>query len=331
LIVVLSPAAIASNNVLDEVSFALDEGKIVVPILLQDCTIPFRLRRLQYVDFTRDYEPALAQLLRNLALADSTAEQPRKPAAAQDSERPSTPIDEPPVTASAQGSQPPAQPVGERKNLVWIVGGAAALLLLAILANGLLSREPQVDSPDSTLASTDASVDMAPTTPAITTSGCENLEFDVATGTLNGLKPTASQEDVIAALPCSTGSTPEGSDSNYGGGVFFLDHDFFFYTARDFIEIREKFSGRVSLPLLGADQKTVVSRMGSPQRSLAEDRIWLFSRSYGCLRLQFNASKVTQIDSHEESCQQVEAQMAADGDIQPVLDAIDELKSAINS
>src|SRR5262245_11632924 len=40
MIVVLSPEALASNNVMDEVSYALEEGKTVIPILLHSCTIP---------------------------------------------------------------------------------------------------------------------------------------------------------------------------------------------------------------------------------------------------------------------------------------------------
>src|SRR5262245_46531498 len=55
MIAVLSPESIASNNVMDEVSYALEESKLVVPILLRPCVIPFRLRRVQYTDFTASY------------------------------------------------------------------------------------------------------------------------------------------------------------------------------------------------------------------------------------------------------------------------------------
>lgn len=54
LIVVLSKASVASNNVMDEVSYALESGKTVIPVLLNECTPPFRLRRLQRIDFTGD-------------------------------------------------------------------------------------------------------------------------------------------------------------------------------------------------------------------------------------------------------------------------------------
>ncbi len=62
LLTVLSPASPISQNVLDEVSYALEEKKTVIPILLRKCVVPFRLKRLQYVDFTADYEEAYRQL-----------------------------------------------------------------------------------------------------------------------------------------------------------------------------------------------------------------------------------------------------------------------------
>ena len=63
LIVILSPASVGSNNVMDEVSFALESGKSVIPVLISECTTPFRLRRVQRIDFTGDYQTGLNQLL----------------------------------------------------------------------------------------------------------------------------------------------------------------------------------------------------------------------------------------------------------------------------
>ena len=67
MLVVLSPAAVHSTTVMDEVSFALEEGKTVVPILYRDCAIPFRLRRVQYIDLRFDYSHGLTELLKILA------------------------------------------------------------------------------------------------------------------------------------------------------------------------------------------------------------------------------------------------------------------------
>ena len=67
MLIVLSPASVNSKNVMDEVSFALEENKTIIPILHRDCQIPFRLRRVQRVDFRTDYAEALKQLLEALA------------------------------------------------------------------------------------------------------------------------------------------------------------------------------------------------------------------------------------------------------------------------
>ncbi len=50
--IILTPASIASENVKDEIGYAIDHGKRILPVLLEDCDVPLRLRRFQYVDFT---------------------------------------------------------------------------------------------------------------------------------------------------------------------------------------------------------------------------------------------------------------------------------------
>jgi hypothetical protein len=82
MIAVLSPASVVSQNVMDEVSYALEEGKLVVPILLRPCAIPFRLRRVQYVDLTANYETGFSHLLRALCLGQPLP--PLAPAAPQE-------------------------------------------------------------------------------------------------------------------------------------------------------------------------------------------------------------------------------------------------------
>ena len=67
LVVILSPAAVESTNVMDEVSLALEDGKTVVPVLHRQCKIPFRLRRLQYVDLSLDYKAGHDRLLETLS------------------------------------------------------------------------------------------------------------------------------------------------------------------------------------------------------------------------------------------------------------------------
>ena len=83
MMVVLSPTSVASNNVMDEVSYALEEGKRVIPILISDCEIPFRVKRLQRIDFTGDYESALKKLVNALNLK-KTKEPEKIPSISED-------------------------------------------------------------------------------------------------------------------------------------------------------------------------------------------------------------------------------------------------------
>src|SRR5262249_22111175 len=69
LLVVLSPASVASHNVMDEAAFALESNKKVVPVLHPRCAIPFRIQRLQYVDLTATYDGGIAQLISALNVA----------------------------------------------------------------------------------------------------------------------------------------------------------------------------------------------------------------------------------------------------------------------
>jgi hypothetical protein len=52
-LVVLSPKAVESDEVMGEVNVALDDKKPIVPVLYLPCRMPSYLRRLQHVDFTR--------------------------------------------------------------------------------------------------------------------------------------------------------------------------------------------------------------------------------------------------------------------------------------
>lgn len=66
LLLVLSDAAIRSDNVMDEVSFALEKKKTIIPVLVEECDIPLRLHRLQYIDFTAGYKTGMEKLVQAL-------------------------------------------------------------------------------------------------------------------------------------------------------------------------------------------------------------------------------------------------------------------------
>ena len=58
--------SVTSNNVLDEVYYALEEHKKVIPLILVDSRTPFRLQRLQHIDFTKNYHSGLGLLINEL-------------------------------------------------------------------------------------------------------------------------------------------------------------------------------------------------------------------------------------------------------------------------
>ena len=79
LLIFLSNTSVNSKNVRDEYSYAFDEKKRIVPVLIEDCTIPFRLRRLQYADFTQERSIGLKTLLDTLNLDNNNlSDQPKE-------------------------------------------------------------------------------------------------------------------------------------------------------------------------------------------------------------------------------------------------------------
>jgi hypothetical protein len=58
LLLILSPRSVASENVLDEVSVAIDAHKQIIPVLFEKCVLPLRLSRVQFIDATADYTTA---------------------------------------------------------------------------------------------------------------------------------------------------------------------------------------------------------------------------------------------------------------------------------
>lgn len=73
IVLILSPRSVASENVLDEISMALDAGKQVIPVLIQACQAPLRLARVQFIDATHDYAAALERCKAAMAHAVPSA------------------------------------------------------------------------------------------------------------------------------------------------------------------------------------------------------------------------------------------------------------------
>jgi len=65
-LVILSTSSAASANVLDEVDYAIDHNKRLIPVMLAECTIPIRMGRFQYIDFINDYDKGFNRLIKEL-------------------------------------------------------------------------------------------------------------------------------------------------------------------------------------------------------------------------------------------------------------------------
>jgi hypothetical protein len=75
-LLVMSPRSVASENVMDEVSVALDAGKQIIPVLIEACQAPLRLARVQFIDATQNYQTALERCAAAMQAASPGAPAP---------------------------------------------------------------------------------------------------------------------------------------------------------------------------------------------------------------------------------------------------------------
>jgi hypothetical protein len=103
-------------------------------------------------------------------------------------------------------------------------------------------------------------------------------------------------------LPCFTSAEEESATAKCGGGVFFKDRDISIYTQRDYVEIGEKFQGKLSIPIMGAKRGTLFNYLGNPKM---KDTNWdAFQTAYGILVLHYNAAgKVFKIQFSTKSAE----------------------------
>ena len=66
LVVILSPRSVESDNVADEISYAIDQKKSVLPVMIEKCRLPLRITRMQVIDATLSYDRALEQCIQVL-------------------------------------------------------------------------------------------------------------------------------------------------------------------------------------------------------------------------------------------------------------------------
>lgn len=105
-VVLLSPTAVDSDNVLDEVGFALDHSKEIVPVLIAACDVPLRLRRLHYIDLVAGEASGLSRLKDELKRRISVEQTPSIAPSPSGQQRPAA--KPPPTLAATTVATPPA-------------------------------------------------------------------------------------------------------------------------------------------------------------------------------------------------------------------------------
>ena len=147
------------------------------------------------------------------------------------------------------------------------------------------------------------------TTPVNSSTMCDTFYLDLNDGTLNGVAPTLSDADIREWMPCYSSFTPYGSDSNCNGAIFYKKYDFYYYTSRDFVEVRSAYKGRIYPPLLGKTNKEVLTLLDSlPVKNVNIDSSAtnLFTTKYGCLQVDYSNGKVTSVSVHYNECEMLD-------------------------
>jgi hypothetical protein len=135
-------------------------------------------------------------------------------------------------------------------------------------------------------------------------SRCDAFTIDIIDGKVNGLKANARFIEIKEKFPCFTATEPEGSAAKCGASLFYKDRGVYFYTDRDYIEIKEKFQGKFTTPIMGAARNSLFKILGNPK---IKDDAWdAFEMSYGTLVLHYNkAGKVNLVQFSTRGTEQL--------------------------
>lgn len=119
-----------------------------------------------------------------------------------------------------------------------------------------------------------------------TTVVCPTFRVDILDGKINDLYINSTLAEFKKIFPCYSSTEEETADSKCGGGVFYKDKDIYIYTGRDYVEIKEKFKGSLTVPLMGAARNSLFKWLGHPK---IKDVNWdAYQTAYGILIVYYN-------------------------------------------
>ena len=110
---------------------------------------------------------------------------------------------------------------------------------------------------------------------------CPTINIDLLEGLVNErLQCISTPGEVKKLFPCFSSETEETNGSTCGG-VFYKDKDFYFFTERDYIEIKEEFKGVLAPSIIGVNRNGLFKILGNPK---LKDAGWdAFQTKYGTL------------------------------------------------
>ena len=115
---------------------------------------------------------------------------------------------------------------------------------------------------------------------------CPVFTVDVLEGNINHkLDCISTSGEVQKIFPCFNDVVEETNGSTCGG-VFYKDKDIYFYTERDYIEIREKFKGVLDPALMGVNRNLLFKLLGNPK--MKDAAFEAYQTKYGTLVLYFD-------------------------------------------
>jgi len=163
-LLVLSKNSVDSNNVMDEVSYALEKKKRVIPIKIEECDVPFRLRRIQHIDYHLDEVKGMEILLQALNLnldKSSTKIEPAIKKSVVEPKKDKPKIVETPVIPKKEVVVEKNELKPKKKGVAkYVIGAFIVIIALLYFTSG---NEPDTTLPEETSISTNKTNDIEET------------------------------------------------------------------------------------------------------------------------------------------------------------------------
>jgi len=135
IVLILSKTSVASDNVKDEISYAIGLNKPVNPIKIEECDVPMRLARKQFVDFTAmGHEAGFERLVNDLKISLKEAETSVTKGTFK-----------PPKNTSVNNNEPAK---GSKKIVPYIITGIVSIIIFILIlmnCDGENTTETEMD------------------------------------------------------------------------------------------------------------------------------------------------------------------------------------------